>query len=79
MGQSGLFWVILMIVVGAGMYIYADGEQTELKSTPGGWMMRGYAETIADMQTVKNLGLAMAGIGVVLGIVGAMNRDPPNP
>lgn len=79
MSGTSLFWAIVLIVIGAGMYIYADAEQVELQHTPGAWLRPGYAETLGDMQKAKLLGGAIASLGAVLGIAGALDSrsDPP--
>lgn len=77
MSGTSLFWAIILIVIGAGMYIYADGEQVELQHTFGIQLWSGYAEKMADLQLYKNLGICIAAIGAVLGVAGALDRGPP--
>jgi hypothetical protein len=77
MSGTSLFWAIVLIVIGAGMYIYADGEQIELQHTLGAWLWSGYPDRMSDLQLYKNLGICIAGGGVVLGVAGALDRDPP--
>lgn len=78
MSQTALFWAMIMIILGVGMYSYADAAQVEMKSTPGAWMMSGYSKTMGDMQMTKNLGIAIAALGAVVGIGGAFdNKSEP--
>jgi hypothetical protein len=78
MSQTALFWAVIMIILGAGMYIYTDAAQVEAKSTPGAWLTSGYSKTMGDMQMAKNLGIAIAALGAVVGIAGAFdNKSEP--